>query len=104
MKVLNLGVNVNDIIVSILAFADDIVIIAQNEKELQSILKCVENWCTKWRLKVNKDKTNVVHFRGKGTKCTDFNFLFDNNTLKIVDKYLGIVMQENLDYNVTASV
>ncbi len=79
VKALNLGVNINDIIISILAFAGDIVIIAQNQKELQDILHCVEKWCKKWRLKINVGKTNVVH-------TTDYNFLFDNNVLKIVDK------------------
>ncbi len=101
-----MGVNINDIIISILAFADDIVIIAQNEKELEDILHCVEKWCKKWRLKINVDKTNVVHFRGKSTKPTDYNFLFDNNVLIKVDKYkyLGIILQEHLDFNVTSSV
>ncbi len=45
IKTINLAVNINDIIISILAFADDIVIIAQNEKKLQDILHCVEKWC-----------------------------------------------------------
>ncbi len=45
VKSLNLGVIINDIIISILAFADDNVIIAQNEKESQDILHCVEKWC-----------------------------------------------------------
>ncbi len=40
VKVINLGVNINNIIISILAFA-------QNEKELQDILHCDENWCKK---------------------------------------------------------
>ncbi len=43
-------------LISILAFADDIVIIANSEKELQQILKCVETWCKNWRLKVNTEK------------------------------------------------
>ncbi len=42
-KALNLGINVNDIIISILAFGDDIAILAKNEKDLQDILNCVEN-------------------------------------------------------------
>ncbi len=41
-------------------------------------------------------------FRGKHTTCTKFSFKFDHNELKIVDryKYLGIILQEHLDYNV----
>ncbi len=74
--------------------------------QLQDILNCVENWCNKWRLKVNADKTNFMQFRGKRTTCTTFNFKFDHNEPKIVDqyKYLGVILQENLDYNVTTSV
>ncbi len=45
VKKLNLGVNVEEELVLILAFADDIVIIVDSEKELQQILKCVETWC-----------------------------------------------------------
>ncbi len=47
-----------------------------------------------------------MHFRGKCITCTKFNFKFDHNELKIVDryKYLGIILQENLDYNITTYV
>ncbi len=39
-------------------------------------------------------------------KCKTFCFKIDHNELNIVDqyKYLGIILQENLDYNVTTSV
>ncbi len=85
VKALNLGINVDNIIISILAFADDIVILAKNEKDFQDILSCVENWCNKWRLKINANKTNVMHFRGKNTTCTKLNLKFDYNELKIVE-------------------
>ncbi len=62
---LNLEVKVEEELVSILAFADDIVIIGNTEKELQQIIKCVVTWCKNWRLKVNTEKTNIVHFRRK---------------------------------------
>ncbi len=45
VKKLNLRVKVEEELVSILAFADDIVTIANSEKELQQILKCVETCC-----------------------------------------------------------
>ncbi len=86
-----MGVNINNIIISVLAFADDIVIVAQHKKELQHILHCVENWC---KMEISVDKTNVVYFKGKCTKPTYYNFLFDNTVLNIVDQYnyLGIVL------------
>ncbi len=84
---MNLGVKVAEELVSIVAFADDIVIIANSEKELQNILKCVETLCKNWRLKVNTEKTNIVHFRRKGKQQTTFKVKFENNSLNIVDRY-----------------
>ncbi len=79
VKALNLGINIDDIIISILTFADGFVILAENEKNLQYILNCAENRCNKWQLKVNADKTNVMHFWDKCTICTKFNFKLDHN-------------------------
>ena len=106
VKELNLGVKVAEEIISILAFADDIIIFAENEEDLQKILKCIEEWCKKWRLKVNSEKTNVVHFRKKGKSISGFEFVFDNTVLSIVDryKYLGTVLNEHLDFTVTSSI
>ncbi len=65
MKNLDLGVTYGEDKCCILLFADDIVILAETEEELQKLLKFVENWCMKWRLRINKDKTKVIHFRKK---------------------------------------
>ncbi len=83
----------------ILAFADDIVILANTEEELQ-------NWCKKWRFKVNTGKTNVVHFRNKRKKKTNLNFKFDGVLLDIVEKYkyLGNIFNEHLDFKVISTV
>ncbi len=59
----NLGVKLGDIKISILLFADDIVLITDSDINIQQMLNVVNNWCHKWRLIVNKDKTKVVHFR-----------------------------------------
>ncbi len=106
VKDLNLGVSVDDIIISILTFADDLVIIVENKEELQSMIKCIESCCQKWRLKVNTDITKVVHFRSNRKRCTEFNFTFDNSPLNVVNKYkcLGVILEEHLDFNLTASV
>ncbi len=63
----------------------------------------METWCKNWRLKVNTEKTNIVHFRRKRKQRTTFKFKFENNPHNIVDgyKYLGVVLQENLDFKIT---
>ncbi len=68
VKDLKLGIMITNELISISVFADDIVILAHTEEELQKMLKCIENSCKKWRLKVNTGKTNVMHFRNKRKK------------------------------------
>ena len=58
-----LGIHVGNVNFSILMFADDIVLMSENEHNLQRMLNIVYDWCHKWRLSVNRDKTKIVHFR-----------------------------------------
>ena len=91
---------------SSLLFADDIVLISENETNLQKMLDIVYKWCQKWRLSINKDKTKIVHFRKPRQRKSNFNFRFGAINLEIIDKYkyLGTVLDEHLNYNVTADV
>ena len=54
-----------ELLVNILLYADDIVLFAANEHDLQFVINIVETWCTKWRLEVNLSKTNILHVRSK---------------------------------------
>ena len=40
--------------VNVLLYADDIVLLAKNELDLQFLLTLVETWCIKWRLDLPK--------------------------------------------------
>ena len=62
---------------SILLYADDIVLFAQNELDMQSLLEIVEVWCKNWRLEVNLSKTNILHVRPKRKAQSKFMFLFN---------------------------
>ncbi len=52
-----------------------------------------------WRLSINVEKTNVVHFRTPGTVKTQFEFKCSGVGLEISEsyKYLGLVFNEYLD-------
>ena len=59
VKSLRCGVDIDGRQVTILLYADDIVLLAPNESSLQKQLHAIYNWCRKWRMKVNtKDKKN----------------------------------------------
>uniref|UniRef100_A0A3Q3GB82 Reverse transcriptase domain-containing protein n=1 Tax=Labrus bergylta TaxID=56723 RepID=A0A3Q3GB82_9LABR len=59
------SIYINDLIVGILLYADDVVLLAEREDDLQIMLNIVAEWCLKWRLVANEDKIQVVHFRQK---------------------------------------
>ena len=63
LNALKCGVDIDGRCVSILLYADDVVIMSDSEDKLQKMINCVYSWCRRWRLCVNLAKTNVVHFR-----------------------------------------
>ena len=88
---------------NILLYADDIVCLADNEQDMQELLGIVENWCTKWRLGVNLTKTNIMHVRPNRKPQSNFTFLFNCRPVDYCKnyKYLGMTINEFLDYNYT---
>ena len=77
----------------ILLYADDIVIFSESPEEMQSSLDILNNYCNKWKLKVNIGKTKIMVFRKGGILRRNLKFYFNNEELEIVNKYtyLGIV-------------
>ena len=53
----------------LLMYADDIVLIAKNEKELQKMIDIVVNYSHEWRFELNSKKTEVVIFGRKTKHC-----------------------------------
>ena len=59
---LDRGVTIGSEKVSIIMYADDIVLLSENEIAMQDVIKCCNQWCNEWHLEVNTDKSGVVHF------------------------------------------
>ena len=106
IKSLDCGVSINNINLAILLYADDIVLIAPNEDSLQKMISFVNEWCKKWRMAINTDKTQIVHFRKQNSSQTTFSFKFGSHPLSIVShyKYLGVIFDEHLSFDYNASV
>ena len=49
--------------VCILLYADDVVFLANDEKELQILLNALDIWCGDNCITINSKKCNIVHFR-----------------------------------------
>ena len=70
----NAGIWVSDTNISILIYADDILLIAESEDNLQCMLNVLDKWCKKWRMIINMDKTQIIRFRPKCIKCSQTKF------------------------------
>ena len=106
IKRLDLGVEIgSDFKVSILLFADDIVLIAPSELNLQLMLDKLFKWCIENQMEVNINKTKIVHFRKTNSERTNFNFHLGNRHIDVCETYkcLGIILNEYLDYTETAN-
>ena len=65
IKSLGKGVNIGNENVSILMYADDIILIAENEEDLQHMLYELKNNCSVNSMIIKLTKSNIVHFRHK---------------------------------------
>ena len=106
IKRLNCGVRVAARNVSILLFADDIVLLASNAVDMQRMLNAVHNWGQKWRLCINEEKTKIVHYRQTTVnqldvkfKCGTFDVLYTDNY-----KYLGLWFDQFLDFKAAVKI
>ena len=80
----------------ILLFADDTVLFAESDQELQYALDQFKEYCEEMKLTVNVEKTKIVIFTNSRNK-NHFEFKFNASTIEIVDayKYLGIYFAKN---------
>ena len=104
LRTLDKGIKFNDYTLCCLTYADYVLILAENENDLQDLLRYVYEWCRKWRLRINFSKTKTIHFRNKGKQRSDFEFKIGDDILEYtsVYRYLGMHINEHLDYTITA--
>ena len=60
------GVDIGMLKLFLLLYADDIILFANEKENLQLSLNILENYCKRWKLKVNTQKTKVMVFRKGG--------------------------------------
>jgi hypothetical protein len=104
MKNTGNGVTIDNELICILLYADDIVLIAANEADLQYMLNVLADWCSTNTMIVNPEKSNIVHFRPQSVGRSDCCFKCGDHFLKVVGQYtyLGLMLNEFLDFDLTA--
>ena len=84
--------------ISHLLYADDLALLALDDKCLQTLIKKLENFCPYWGLTANMDKTAIMVFNHQGRllKCGS-TFVYRTESIQTTRKYtyLGIVFNLN---------
>ena len=100
-KYLNLkyGLEIGDIYLAYLLFADDIVLFSEFAESLQAQIDLFYKYCEIWNLILSIAITKIVIYNQIYAKHS-FSFILAENTLEIVDnyKYLGLCCSNNKKY------
>ena len=88
------GVFVDEIAPNIMAllFADDVALCSDSIGRMRDMINVLEQFCDRWKMKINLEKTKIMVFRRSGKIRKDEAFYIGEKLIEIVNcyKYLGI--------------
>ena len=90
--------------ISHLLFADDLVLIALDLKSAQKLMDVFYEFCNKWGLEINRDKTNLVIFNKKSLKNNMEFITVDNKPIETVDSYCYLGLKLHMSGSMTPAV
>ena len=103
----HVGLCISDTIIAHLLWADDLVLISDNERGLQKQFDGLQKFCSKNLMIVNELKTKLlvfgsqlkanVHFNGKHIEQVE-NYIYLGNILTMVQSHKGDIFSKNYDY------
>ncbi len=86
---LNLYDNIN---ISSLSWADDLVLMSTSQKGLQNCLNKLSDYCNKWGLCINTNKTKVMVMEKGFSRTTDRTFSISGEPIDCVQQYIYLVV------------
>ncbi|XP_039294125.1 uncharacterized protein LOC120353640 [Nilaparvata lugens] len=92
------GVSVGGMCIRLLAYADDIVLLAPDRLMLRKMIANLEMYCERWNLQVNLDKSKIMIFRRGGKTSKHDVWRYKNEPIEVVKsyKYLGMNLTSQL--------
>lgn len=93
------GITLDDLTIRMLMYADDIVIFAESPEQLQEMINKVQEYCEKWNLTINLEKSKVMIFRNNGGRRSQKeNWMLNEEQIEVVNKYkyLGVWLTPGL--------
>lgn len=78
-----------------LLYADDIVLLSESAEGLQKSLQNLHQYCNKWDLKVNIEKTKIIVFNKSGRMFKNMKFYYNGELIECSSeyKYLGVIFK-----------
>lgn len=92
------GINVGDSLLRILLYADDLTLLADDPETLQTMINSLAEYCDRWNLQVNLDKSKIVIFRKGGKRASSEKWVYKDSEIEVVNsyKYLGVKLTYNM--------
>jgi hypothetical protein len=89
--------SLNNCKIGCLMYADDIVLLSESAEGIQYSIDLLQEYCKKWHLTVNLNKTKVIVFNKGGRLYTENIFKYNESTIETVKNYpyLGIIISAN---------
>lgn len=93
----NIPVEVKDLSLFLLMYADDMILFSESIEGLQNMLNNLFTYTQKWNLTVNINKTKIIVFRNGGRVKDDEVWHFNGDIVQLVDEfcYLGVLLNYN---------
>ena len=63
-------------------YINDLAPIADTPVDLQRRLNCLENYCEKWNMTVNMEKSNIIVFKNGGSLSKHEKWYFKDELIK----------------------
>jgi len=91
------GVKLGEERIYSLAYADDIVLLSEEEGEMRSLMERLEKYTSRKGLELNVEKTKIVRFRRGGGRQSKVDWRWRGSRIEEVReyKYLGYKLQKN---------
>ena len=82
LKEAEVGVKCGSQVFPVLLYANDAVILAEDERSMSRGLDTLAEWCSKWAVAINVEKCGVMHVKKKGVKRTKVKFYVGGDEVK----------------------
>ena len=106
MNSLDAGIWIGGDKLSLLMYADDIVLLSENTTQTQSQLDVMSQWCSQWGMAINAKKSQIVHVRHHQKRRESKKLFCCGQELQYVKtyKYLDYYIHEHLKHTQTTEI